>query len=96
MAIWSIRGYQKWISPHKGFRCAHTAYYGGKSCSAAIVEFIETLPCRKLPVAIKQRFQECQRASKKLNGGRNRKRRNPNNSEADCCFWVSWDMCWPD
>lgn len=29
----SILGYQKWISPYKGFQCAHQALHGQGSCS---------------------------------------------------------------
>jgi putative component of membrane protein insertase Oxa1/YidC/SpoIIIJ protein YidD len=34
LLIKSINLYQKWISPHKGYRCAYSAYYGGESCSS--------------------------------------------------------------
>lgn len=33
--------YQRWLSPHKGFRCAHAALYGGLFCSGAIARIIE-------------------------------------------------------
>ncbi|MBC9071757.1 membrane protein insertion efficiency factor YidD [Thauera sp. CAU 1555] len=29
----AISGYQRLLSPHKGFRCAHRALHGGWSCS---------------------------------------------------------------
>ena len=35
-ALTGIALYQRWLSPHKGFCCAHAALYGGQSCSAAI------------------------------------------------------------
>jgi putative component of membrane protein insertase Oxa1/YidC/SpoIIIJ protein YidD len=34
VALAAIRGYQRWISPHKGFCCALRAATGGDSCSA--------------------------------------------------------------
>jgi putative component of membrane protein insertase Oxa1/YidC/SpoIIIJ protein YidD len=34
LALAAIRGYQRWISPHKGFRCALRAVTGGDSCSS--------------------------------------------------------------
>jgi putative component of membrane protein insertase Oxa1/YidC/SpoIIIJ protein YidD len=34
LALAAIRGYQRWISPHKGFCCALRAMTGGDSCSA--------------------------------------------------------------
>ena len=32
--------YQRWLSPLKGFHCAHAALHGGASCSAAIAQTI--------------------------------------------------------
>jgi putative component of membrane protein insertase Oxa1/YidC/SpoIIIJ protein YidD len=34
LALAAIRGYQRWLSPYKGFRCALRAITGGDSCSA--------------------------------------------------------------
>lgn len=33
MALLAIAGYQRYLSPHKGFCCAHRALWGGPSCS---------------------------------------------------------------
>jgi putative component of membrane protein insertase Oxa1/YidC/SpoIIIJ protein YidD len=33
IATTAIGGYQKYVSPHKGFSCAHRLLYGGESCS---------------------------------------------------------------
>lgn len=33
VTVGSIRAYQRWISPYKGFRCAHHALHGEGSCS---------------------------------------------------------------
>ncbi len=41
-ALAGIALYQRWLSPHKGFRCAHAAFYGGASCSSAIAQAIRT------------------------------------------------------
>lgn len=53
--------YQRWLSPHKGFRCAHAALYGGLSCSGAIARIIEQerLTSRAIPA----RFAACRQAS---------------------------------
>lgn len=32
----AIRTYQRYVSPHKGFTCAHLVAHGGQSCSAAV------------------------------------------------------------
>ena len=31
--LWAISAYQRFISPYKGFRCAHHACTGGMTCS---------------------------------------------------------------
>jgi putative component of membrane protein insertase Oxa1/YidC/SpoIIIJ protein YidD len=31
--VWAIDTYQRWISPYKGFHCAHHARTGGLTCS---------------------------------------------------------------
>ncbi|WP_228061460.1 membrane protein insertion efficiency factor YidD [[Phormidium] sp. LEGE 05292] len=40
IACTSISGYQKYLSPHKGFSCAHRILYGGESCSAYIKRIV--------------------------------------------------------
>lgn len=40
LALLFIRFYQRFISPRKGFRCAHAAFFGGASCSGAIYNLI--------------------------------------------------------
>ncbi len=34
LALAAIRFYQRYLSPHKGFRCAYAAYTSDRSCSA--------------------------------------------------------------
>ncbi|MFN8509664.1 MAG: membrane protein insertion efficiency factor YidD [Deinococcaceae bacterium] len=59
MFLIGIRLYQRYVSPYKGFRCSHAAFFGGKSCSGAIYALI----LRKGIVAawplIRQQFAEC-------------------------------------
>lgn len=33
LLLWAIRGYQRFLSPHKGFSCAYRVHTGGQSCS---------------------------------------------------------------
>ena len=33
LAIAAISGYQRFVSPYKGYRCAHRLHHGGESCS---------------------------------------------------------------
>ena len=40
IATYLITLYQRFISPHKGFRCAASAYYGTATCSQAVKQII--------------------------------------------------------
>ena len=70
LTLWFIGFYQRHLSPHKGFRCAHAGYYGGASCSHA-VKFIvlEQGLMRGLP-SIRARFKECRYAYNQLSSAR--------------------------
>jgi putative component of membrane protein insertase Oxa1/YidC/SpoIIIJ protein YidD len=46
LALAAIRGYQRWISPRKGFRCALRTATGGDSCSAYGYRVIERFGLR--------------------------------------------------
>jgi putative component of membrane protein insertase Oxa1/YidC/SpoIIIJ protein YidD len=65
----AIVAYQQYVSPFKGFRCAHRALHGGPSCS----EFARRLVVRRgvgdmLPLLIR-RFDACTRAAMLLSQG---------------------------
>ncbi|OIP72932.1 MAG: hypothetical protein AUK48_10725 [Oscillatoriales cyanobacterium CG2_30_44_21] len=65
-AVAAISGYQKFISPHKGFACAHRILYGSDSCSQY---FKRVIAEEGISVAIskaKGRFQECRDANEIL------------------------------
>lgn len=66
LAIAAINGYQRWISPHKGFRCAHRVLHGGTSCSQFVKETIATRPWPEAWHLSRLRFAACSRASRKL------------------------------
>ncbi|MDO6704985.1 membrane protein insertion efficiency factor YidD [Photobacterium sp. 1_MG-2023] len=87
LAIRSIHWYQKYLSPHKGYRCAHAAFHGGPSCSQAVIEIIEAKSYAALPAAVLGRFKACRAASQQLHQQkRKRRRRQERNDEAECCF----------
>ncbi|WP_411883958.1 membrane protein insertion efficiency factor YidD [Polaromonas sp. YR568] len=62
IAAGSIRTYQRYLSPHKGYRCAHRAHTGHSSCS----EFARKLVLRHgliaLFRALPRQFQRCRNA----------------------------------
>lgn len=75
LAIASISSYQKYLSPHKGFSCAHRLLYGDASCS----QYFKYLIAEEgLHIAIKVskgRFQACREASYILKASRNSQNR---------------------
>lgn len=58
-----ISFYQRYISPHKGFRCAHRVHHGGQSCSAYAKTAIQTHGLGAAIPLIRQRFSDCGQAA---------------------------------
>jgi putative component of membrane protein insertase Oxa1/YidC/SpoIIIJ protein YidD len=59
IALAAIRGYQRWISPHKGFCCALRAATGGDSCSAYGYDVIARFGLRRGLGLLGRRMQLC-------------------------------------
>jgi putative component of membrane protein insertase Oxa1/YidC/SpoIIIJ protein YidD len=66
VSVAAIAGYQKHISPHKGFSCAHRVLYGGESCSQYIKRVIATKGLKAAFVMSRDRFQACKQANQIL------------------------------
>ncbi|MBN3877117.1 MULTISPECIES: membrane protein insertion efficiency factor YidD [unclassified Nostoc] len=62
----AITGYQKHISPHKGFACAHRILYGGESCSQYIKRVVAKEGLKVAFVNSRERFQACKEANQIL------------------------------
>ncbi|GGI68443.1 membrane protein insertion efficiency factor YidD [Deinococcus wulumuqiensis] len=69
LALQGIRFYQRWLSPRKGFRCAHAALHGGESCSAAIARIIREDGLRAGQPHVAARFAACRTAHVALRSG---------------------------
>ncbi|MEH2191809.1 MAG: membrane protein insertion efficiency factor YidD [Nostoc sp.] len=72
MAIESIKAYQKYISPSKGFSCSHRLLHGGDSCSNYLKRMLSE---QKLDQALQssiKRFQDCGAASRTLTSSKAR------------------------
>lgn len=63
LAIATIGGYQRYLSPHKGFACAHRVLYGGLSCSEYVKQAIAQYGVIQAIALSRQRFQACKQAS---------------------------------
>ena len=62
MAVFAIEGYQRYISPHKGYHCAHAAHHGGSSCSQFAKEAIELNGVVKGTSMLLDRLRDCKTA----------------------------------
>ncbi|MBD2353735.1 membrane protein insertion efficiency factor YidD [Tolypothrix sp. FACHB-123] len=66
VGVAAITGYQKHISPHKGFVCAHRVLYGGESCSQYIKRVVAEDGFQAAFVKSRERFQACKQANQIL------------------------------
>ena len=85
-AIASITGYQKYVSPYKGFSCAHRVFYGGESCSQYVKRILGEVGVSEAITASRQRFSECREAHHKIKAFRlansNERRQNDKKSSS--------------
>ena len=68
-ALGSIRLYQRYISPYKGFCCACAALHGGESCSAAIARIIAEQGVWDGRQQVAAQFERCREAYRVLQTG---------------------------
>lgn len=61
-----IGGYQKYLSPHKGFSCAHRVWHRGESCSEYAKRTIVERGLMDAIPLVRERFQECKVANERL------------------------------
>ena len=66
LAVIVISGYQKFLSPHKGFCCAHRVLYGCDSCSQYFKRVIAEEGIVMAIANARGRFQECREANEIL------------------------------
>lgn len=84
-----IKFYQKFLSPHKGFRCAHLAFEKkGLSCSEAIRRIIMDKGLFGGWGDIRKRLDGCSDAADKLKKDKKRK-----NSKCGSCDTRDMDRC---
>lgn len=66
IALDAIATYQTYISPHKGFACAHRMLHGGESCSTYIKHLLGQESLMSAVHLSRQRFKACATASHTL------------------------------
>ncbi len=73
LAVAAIAGYQRYISPRKGFVCAHRVLHGGESCSEFLKQVTRTEGFWKAIQSLRPRFRACRAAGKWLRAARQTK-----------------------
>ncbi len=66
LVILAIRFYQKYISPLKGFSCAHGVRHGGDSCSGAILKMVQRRGVVAAYKGQQVQFKRCRSAYQQL------------------------------
>lgn len=81
-----ITGYQKHLSPYKGFSCAHRVLYGGDSCSQFTKRAVLERGITAGLMIARDRFQACKAANKILKSSREEspKQRDPQSWQPTC------------
>ncbi len=64
LALAAIRFYQRYLSPHKGFRCAYAAYTSDRSCSALGYRAIRRFGVLDGIVVLDRRLARCGTAAR--------------------------------
>jgi putative component of membrane protein insertase Oxa1/YidC/SpoIIIJ protein YidD len=86
-----IKGYQKFISPRKGYRCAYSVRHGGSGCSGAVLQIIEENSIFTWRKLIKERFSNCKIAYEEIKKEKKRRKNKKCDScEPDTCKKERW------
>ncbi|TAE54990.1 MAG: membrane protein insertion efficiency factor YidD [Nostocales cyanobacterium] len=88
ISISAITGYQKHISPHKGFVCAHRVLYGGEPCSQYFKRVITEQGLKSAFNKSNLRFKQCKQANiilKSQNQESQQKKRQQDKSQSSYC-----------
>jgi putative component of membrane protein insertase Oxa1/YidC/SpoIIIJ protein YidD len=62
VAVTGIKAYQRWISPHKGFHCAHQELHRAGTCSHFGRMAFAQYPIRQAWELLHNRLKECRAA----------------------------------
>ena len=101
VGVSAITGYQKHISPHKGFACAHRVLYGGESCSQYFKQVIIQDGFRAALTQSRERFQACKQANYILHAQAEKPepqnpqspQKNPGSNNLDCNDYLTGIEC---
>lgn len=102
LAAWSVRQYQRHISPYKRFVCAHRVLHRGESCSEYVLRIVRHAGVVHAIASTRTRFAECRAAARTLQARRfeerlheeqEEKQRRLNNTSGKPPEWVERCGC---
>jgi hypothetical protein len=95
LILFSIRLYQKYISPHKGFLCASNVLHKDGSCSGKISEIIKNSPIKSWKNLIKKQFDTCKNANITIKNEILSSNKDKNKRDKNKCNPLDWgeDAC---
>ena len=88
--------YQQFISPYKGFQCAHAYWHQGESCSAAVKHIIADQGLVNGYPAIRGRFKDCGHAYEEIKKDRKKRRDRRRRDDTSKCDYCDVLQCVPD
>ncbi|WP_392338741.1 membrane protein insertion efficiency factor YidD [Loktanella salsilacus] len=92
-ALGGIWIYQTYISPRKGFRCAHSVLHNGTGCSGDAKHVIRNQGFFHAIPSIRQRFKECKIAYHTLHSDQSQPDRSDKIKKSDSCSKQMRDGC---
>lgn len=92
-AIGAIGIYQRYVSPYKGFRCAHRVRTGRLSCSAFATRAIARVGMLQGMAILRRRFVLCRESSEILIAENSDPKRAPGFSTSGCLVENGGSCC---
>lgn len=62
LAVMAIRLYRRYLSPYKGYRCAHGMLHGGDTCSGFGLRAYRRFPFATAHAVLRRRIEKCREA----------------------------------
>lgn len=95
LLVISIKAYQRYVSPIKGFNCAHNHLYGEGSCSNWALSILDNKGVIALCAEMPTRIEQCNDASEKIKENSDCKKHDSDSSNVDkCCIPAEITSCW--
>lgn len=91
IAIAFVKGYQYFISPFKGYTCAHNALHQNGGCSSRVLAHIKDRPMTKWYLSYKQELSACRDAFEIIEKDRGKDKKRPS-KKGECCKDIAGDI----